>query len=98
MIRVVYEWRVNVSNQEAFVAAWKKTTTAIRDSVRGARGSTLLRSNDSPEMFLSIARWDSEEQWRSFWKGPDRVEMSEMHALAERLSVRVYEEEGEYTV
>ena len=98
MIRVVYEWRVEASNQAAFIAASGKTTTAIRDSVDGARRSTLLRSKDSPQVFLSIARLDSEEQWKSFREGPDRTEMSEMHALAERLSVNAYEEEGEFTV
>ena len=98
MVRVVYEWRVEKAQQAAFVAAWEETTTTIRTSVAGARGSVLLRSQDQPDTFVSIARWDSEAQWRSFWNGATQTEMSQMHALAERISVTVYEELGDVTI
>ena len=98
MIRVVYEWRVGKAEQAQFVVEWQRATTTIRASVDGARGSTLLRSRDDPDVFLSIARWESAEHWLLFWKDPERTEMREMHALAERLSVAAYEEIGDFTV
>lgn len=47
-------------------------------------------------VFLTIARWDTLEDWRVFWKDPP--DMHEMHALAERVSAEVYEEIADHTV
>lgn len=98
MIRVIYRWKVEASAQAAFAAAWSKATLAIRASTTGARGSTLLRSYSDPAEFITIARWDSHEQWQVFWQGDGSTEMSAMHKLAQRLGVEVYEEIEDHTV
>lgn len=98
MIRVAYEWRVRDDVIPQFKSAWGKTTTTIRESTDGARGSVLLQSQQDPNVFTSIARWDSYAHWEAFWKDENRTEMKEMHSLAERLSVNTYEEIGDYTV
>ncbi len=98
VVRVIYRWRVQQDDEERFRAAWEKATTRIRESTDGARGSVLLHSHEDSAEFVTIARWDTVEQWQAFWKDPSRTEMQEMHALAERLSADSFEEIGDHTV
>ncbi len=98
MIRVVYRWRVQKSDESNFRTAWAKATTSIRESTLGARGSVLLQSQQDPTEFVTIARWDKLKDWQTFWKDSTRTEMQRMHSLAERLSVDVYEEIEDHTV
>ena len=84
--------------EEGFRAAWEKATTRIRESAEGARGSVLLQNHQDSTEFVTIARWDTIEQWQAFWNDPSRTEMQDMHALAERLSADAFDELGDYTV
>jgi len=76
----------------------EKTTTAIRETTLGARGSVLLQSQTDPTIFTTIARWDRHEDWHAFWEDSARTEMDEMHSLAERLSADAFEEIADYTI
>lgn len=98
MIRIIYEWKVEPSNVPAFQKAWRETTCRIHDSVKGARGSFLLQENDDPGKILTIARWDTVEDWKAFWKGENPQEMQKMRSLGERISVKVYDEFADFTV
>ena len=98
MIRVIYRWRVQKAEQEKFRAAWAKATTAIRESISGARGSVMLQSHQDPDEFITIARWDKVEDWQAFWTDSSRTEMQDMHAMAERLSADVFEEVADHTI
>ncbi|MEM8534691.1 MAG: antibiotic biosynthesis monooxygenase [Chloroflexota bacterium] len=98
MIRIIYKWRVQEADETKFRAAWAKATTAIREITHGARGSFLLHSHENPTEFVTVARWDTLENWQAFWKDSTRMEMQTMHSLAERISVEVYEELEDHTV
>jgi heme-degrading monooxygenase HmoA len=98
MIRVIYEWQVESGNIPAFRETWKQTTTMIHDSVEGARGSFLLQEEGNPGKILTIARWDSLEDWQAFWKSENPREMLQLRDLGERISVTVYDEFADYTV
>ena len=86
MIRVVYRWKVPEANRAAFRSAWAQTTTAIRAETDGARGSLLLESSDDPTEVMTIAHWDSLDQWKAFIGGAPRGQMKRMHELAELVS------------
>ena len=98
MVRIIYRWRLLADNESSFRQAWAKATKTIRETWPGARGSFLLKSHQDPAEFLTIARWDSLEQWRAFWDSGGRTEMREVHACAQRLSEAVYEELEDHTV
>ncbi|MBO9998714.1 MAG: antibiotic biosynthesis monooxygenase [Cyanobacteria bacterium SID2] len=93
-VRVIDRWRVRTHCEAAFVQAWTNATTLIRDTVPGARCSLLLRCQVDSQLFLSIARWDSLEDWENFWKGdpPDSEAFATMHATSHLLSREVFYE------
>lgn len=68
MFRVVYEWRVPIEKMDEFQDAWRSATESIHHSVEGALGSFMLRSYDKPEKVLTIAKWQTRENWERFWE------------------------------
>jgi heme-degrading monooxygenase HmoA len=98
MMRVVYRWKVRPGQESSFRATWEKATTEIRQKTRGARGSILLHSRHEPSQFVTIARWDSFEDWQAFWQGAPPPDMQPMHALAELLSAEAFDEIQDHTV
>ncbi|MEM1145926.1 MAG: antibiotic biosynthesis monooxygenase [Pseudomonadota bacterium] len=92
MLRVVYEWQVAEENFDEFRTLWSETTDRIHDSTNGAQGSTLLRSADDPTRVLAIAKWTSEEAWRTFWADSNPSAMHGMRRLGERMTVNAYHE------
>jgi heme-degrading monooxygenase HmoA len=69
MIRTIYRWQVKPGCEGAFVKAWLRGTQIIRATVKGARGSVLLRNHTNPSAFQAIAWWDSFEAWWAFRQG-----------------------------
>src|SRR5438132_232766 len=98
MIRVIYRWRVRPGEEASFRCAWERATTSIRANTRGARGSFLLQSRQSPGEYVTIAGWGSFEDWEAFWQGARPAEMQSMHNLAELLSTQVFDEIQDCTV
>ena len=98
MIRIVYRWKVGQGNQAAFRTAWDIATTAIRDNTEGARGSILLEGCDDPTDLITIAHWDSLEQWTSFIRTTPEVYMKRLHELAELVSMEAFRQVGDRTV
>lgn len=98
MVRIIYKWRVIPANLNKFKEVWRKATSGIHKSVSGARGSVFLQDESDPSSILTIARWDSVEDWQAFWGDSDPQQMQTMRSLGERLSVKVYEEFEDYTV
>ncbi len=70
MIRVIYRWKVQAGQENAFARAWSQGTRTIRATYKGAHGSVLLRSQREPSEFLGIAQWDSLEDCQVFWRSP----------------------------
>lgn len=67
MIRVIYRWTVDATEQDEFVDAWSAATQRIRDEQPGAMGSTLLRPSDTENSFVAVARWRRREDVEAFW-------------------------------
>lgn len=98
MIRVVYRWKIRAGQEPNFEATWEKATTNIRQTTRGARGSILLQSRRDRAECITIARWDSFDDWQAFWRGAPPPDMQPMHAVAELLSAEAYDEIKDHTV
>lgn len=98
MIRVIYQWQVPQDNIPAFQQAWKQTTTLIHETVPGARGSFLLQDHADPGKILTIARWDSIEDWQAFWEAENPPQMLRMRELGQRVSVSSFDEFDDVTV
>ncbi|MCG9599188.1 antibiotic biosynthesis monooxygenase [Vibrio sp. Isolate25] len=92
MFRVVYEWRVPVEKMDEFQDVWRSATESIHDSVEGALGSFMLRSYDVPEKVLTIAKWNTREDWEWFWGNRNPEKMRQMRKIAERVSVEAFDE------
>ncbi|MDW3195692.1 MAG: antibiotic biosynthesis monooxygenase [Cytophagales bacterium] len=97
MIRVIYKWKVVPENFEAFHNTWSATTNRIHESVKGAQGSFLLRSVENETEVLTIAKWDSLEDWKSFFANQNPESMQDMRKLGERIAVEAYEEIEDHT-
>ena len=95
---MIYRWEVPIERQAAFLAAWEKTTLAIRETTVGARGSFCVVSVDTPTEILTVAKWDELEQWHSFIRGAKLTSMREMHELGTQLSANAYTQMGDFTV
>ncbi|MDC0722908.1 antibiotic biosynthesis monooxygenase family protein [Nannocystis bainbridge] len=96
MIRVMYWWKVEPGQEDAFAAAWSQVTRWIREHKPGARGSLLLRSAEDPHEFVAIARWTSREAWEASPQLDDaemQVHRQTMRTTAERSRPAVFFEE-----
>ena len=91
------EQQICEEKQAAFLAAWEKTTVAIRGTTVGARGSFCVVSVDTPTEILTVAKWDELEQWQDFIKGAKLTSMKEMHELGTQISSRAYVLKGDFT-
>lgn len=94
MIRVLYRFRVTEGEEEAFVRAWTEATQIFQKEVKGARGSQLFRSRDTYGEFMTLARWDSWEDWHAFRQSPSpaRLAAEAMARISELVSTEVFEE------
>lgn len=98
MIRVLYTWSVPAERAEAFRSVWRKTTRNIHQAVDGALGSFCLAGIDDPDEVVTVALWESEEQWKSFIQTAKTDSMKSLHELAEQISVKAYTQVGDETV
>ena len=98
MIRVVYRWKVEGADRAAFRSAWEKATTTIRATTDGARGSVLLESCDDPTELVTIAHWDSVDQWAAFIDAAPQGPMKRLHDLAELVSTEAFRQIGDHTI
>lgn len=92
MFRVIYEWRVLADKMDEFQHVWRSATESIHESVEGALGSFMLQSSDTPEKVLTIAKWNSREDWEQFWGNRNPEKMQKMREIAERVSVEAFDE------
>jgi len=92
MFRVIYEWRVPADKMDKFQNVWRSATESIHESVEGALGSFMLQSSDTPEKVLTIAKWNSREDWEQFWGNRNPEKMRKMREIAERVSVEAFDE------
>lgn len=97
MIRVVYRWKVKQENFASFKEMWTRTTNHIHETVPGALGSFMLRSHENKTEVLTVAKWDSVENWKAFWGAENPSEMEGMREIGERISVTVYDEVDDFT-
>jgi heme-degrading monooxygenase HmoA len=94
MIRAIYRWHVQPGEEDTFVLAWMQGTQAIRDKVKGAQGSVLLRSHHQPSEFIAVARWESLEDWQAFAHAqmPDAEASERLAAVSTLVSTEVGDE------
>lgn len=97
MIRVVYRWKVKEEDFASFQELWARTTNHIHHTVEGALGSFMLRSPEDRTEILTVAKWDSMENWKAFWGAENPSQMKGMRAIGERVSVTVYDEVDDFT-
>ena len=97
MIRIIYTWKVNPENIDLFTATWKETTNRIHQEVKGARGSFMLQHDQNASEIKTIARWDSLNDWKRFWKESKDRQMHSMHEIGERVSVEIFREIDDFT-
>ena len=98
MVRVIYRWKVPENRIAAFRDAWREVTTGIHAGTQGARGSFCIQSIDDPGEVLTIALWDSEEDWRDFIKTARTTSMKALHDIGEQVSATPYVQLGDETV
>jgi len=97
VIRVVYRWKVREEDFANFQEVWSRTTNHIHETVAGALGSFMLRSPEDPTEILTVAKWDSVENWKAFWVADNPSEMKGMREIGERIFVTVYDEVDDFT-
>ena len=97
MIRIIYSWKVAPEKLDVFIEIWKKTTNKIHKEVKGARGSFMLQNEADNGLIKTIARWDSLDDWKNWWKDRTPDQMQSMHDLGERLSVEIFREVDDFT-
>lgn len=92
MFRVIYEWRVPADKMDEFQNVWRSATESIHETTEGALGSFMLQSSDTLEKVLTIAKWNSREDWEQFWGNRNPEKMQKMRDIAERISVEAFDE------
>nr|WP_298996192.1 antibiotic biosynthesis monooxygenase [uncultured Allomuricauda sp.] len=97
MIRIIYTWSVEPEKLNLFIETWKKTTNTIHEQVKGARGSFMIQNDNDTKEIKTVARWDSLEDWKNFWKGNNKTKMESMHKLGHRVSVDIFKEIDDFT-
>lgn len=97
MFRIVYTWQVEPEDFETFRHEWRITTNRIHETVKGARGSFMIRLVDNPSEVVTIAKWDSLEDWQTFWGNSNPEQMQTMKSLGKRISVEAFEEIEDHT-
>nr|WP_299384214.1 antibiotic biosynthesis monooxygenase [Allomuricauda sp.] len=97
MIRIIYSWKVPIENLDRFIATWKRTTNKIHEEVKGAQGSFMIQNDADSTEIKTVAKWDSLEDWKQFWKDSKPSQMQSMHDLGERVSVEVFREIDDFT-
>ncbi|MEM8937907.1 MAG: antibiotic biosynthesis monooxygenase [Bacteroidota bacterium] len=97
MIRIIYTWQVAPEKMNLFIETWRKTTSAIHETVKGARGSFMIQNTENHKEIKTVARWDSIEDWEKFWQNSSQKHMGSMHELGHRVSVEIFNEIDDYT-
>ena len=97
MIRIIYSWKVEPQNLGPFIETWKKTTNNIHEEVKGARGSFMIQNKKEKGKIKTVARWNSLQDWKKFWKESKHTQMGKMHELGKRVSVEVFKEIDDFT-
>lgn len=64
------QWTVREGFADEFVARWREFLGWTREEHPGLDTATLIRSQSSPNSFISVASWNSAEA-RSDWKASD---------------------------
>ena len=67
---VLYRWRVALTAEADFVAAWKRLTELIREH-QGGRGSRLHRGHDG--LYYGYAQWPDQTTWEAQSRLPDEA-------------------------
>lgn len=97
MFHVIYKWSVPSESKDAFLESWQQTTNHIHETVEGALGSFCIEAADDPQIILTIAKWQTREQWEAFIDTAKTGPMKNMHRLAQRISAEGFYQLGDQT-
>jgi heme-degrading monooxygenase HmoA len=98
MIYVIYKWSVSLADKPEFLSRWSAVTQSIHKSVDGALGSFCIGEIGTPTEILTIAKWESHDQWLLFIAQAKTGAMKSLHDIAKQISVTAYDELGNYLV
>lgn len=98
LIRVIYRWRVEPTKMHEFEVAWRQTTRSIHAGTKGALGSFCLQSIEDPSEMLTVALWETHNQWQHFIKTARSNSMRDLHDLGTQISATAYRQIGDETV
>lgn len=98
MMRVIYRWKVPAERKQEFADTWRGATRAIHAETPGALGSFCLENIEDADEVLTVALWQSEQQWRDFIGGAKLGPMAALHEIGTLLSSTPYKQLGDETV
>ena len=89
-------WQVAAGKEDEFVAAWRELADWTSTTISGAGWAKLLRDRETPNVFLSIGRWDSIaalHEWRSNAGFTERI--GNMRGMLEDFEAKILETTAE---
>src|SRR5438552_17685188 len=94
MVQVIYRGIIKPGQEDFFKDVWEQLTRAMLDRMKGSHGMALLRNHDNPREFMVVSRWNSFEEWRTFWTSDltKSETFKEMFLAAEKITTEVFEE------
>jgi heme-degrading monooxygenase HmoA len=94
MIQVIYRGILHPDQEAFFKEAWEELTRNMLEKASGSHGMVLLRNQENPREFLVTSRWDSFEEWRTFWASDlTRTErVRQMFLSAGKVTTEIFEE------
>ena len=57
----------------------------------------MMRSFEDPSEVTTVAKWDSLDDWKTFWGNNNPKEMTGMGVIGTRISVEAFEEIEDHT-
>jgi heme-degrading monooxygenase HmoA len=85
------EWLVRAGSEEEFIRRWTTWSESTLSNAPGAVSFLLVRSNEDPRRFLSLAAWESQEAQQAWRAMPQRQELlDQIRELCEEVEVHPY--------
>ncbi len=85
------EWLVRAQSEEEFIKRWVTFSESTLSNAPGAVSFVLVRSNEDPRRFLSLAAWENQQAQQAWRAMPQRQELlDQCRELCEEFEVHPY--------